>query len=182
MQLISTDRSADANYKANRRPDGSGAISTETEDDGAPIENPWNDYQIRELIRTGFELNRMHGIPARLCPDPSAPGMGWHAMFGAPSDWTPFRGKICPGPTRIAQFKNVVLPGIKRMIAGNPAPTGDSPVAETLYHLWQAPDGKVWAVANDTQSKRHVPDAGVLELDLFIIILILIVLRVFGMI
>lgn len=120
-QLMSFARKADANYKANRfrGRDGvyRGAISTETEDDGSPVENPWNQYQLDELIRFGVWLHYTFGIPAVLCPGPWEPGMGWHAMWGAPSAWTNVRGKTCPGSTRIHQFKTIVLPAIQFVIA-----------------------------------------------------------------
>lgn len=127
-QLVDTEVRADANYRANRRPDGTGAISTETEDDGTPVERPWNTYQLGELIRTGVLLHELHGIPAELCPTPDAPGMGYHSMFGAPSDWTPAVGKTCPGATRIKQFREIVLPGIQKAVA-LPPPTPELPLA-----------------------------------------------------
>lgn len=105
-QLMDTEVRADANYKANVR-----AISTETEDDGTPVERPWTQYQLGELIRTGVALNRLHGIPPVLPPTWDAPGMGYHSLY--PGVWTPYRGKTCPGATRIHQFKTIVLPGIQ---------------------------------------------------------------------
>jgi hypothetical protein len=121
-QYVDTLVRADANYLANRRPDGTGAISIETEDDGSPVQNPWNAFQLDELVRIIVLLCREHGIPARLCRNPDDPGLGWHAMFGAPSKWTNAAGKTCPGSTRIAQFKNVVLPRVQAALAA-PTPT-----------------------------------------------------------
>jgi flagellar capping protein FliD len=111
-QLVDTGRSADANYRANRRPDGTGAISIETEDNiGNPDTLPWTRAQIDTLVRLALWAARVHGIPRRRCPSPSSPGVGFHTMFGSPSDWTPV-AKTCPGTIRIRQFNQTVLPAI----------------------------------------------------------------------
>jgi hypothetical protein len=119
-QLMDFDRQADANYKANRFYKDLvywGAISTETEDDGTPVQRPWNPYQLDELVRFGVWLNRTFGIPARLCRTWDDWGMGWHAMY--PMIWSNQRGKTCPGETRILQFTNVVLPRIQAELNGD---------------------------------------------------------------
>ena len=107
-QHIDTDRSADANYKANRRADGTGAISVETEDDGSPAQRPWTEKQLRDLVAVGVWACRTHGIPARRCRSHTDPGIGYHSMWGAPSPWTNAAGKTCPGPARIAQVDQVI--------------------------------------------------------------------------
>lgn len=124
-QFMPFNRRADANYLANRRPDGTGAISTETEDDGDPVGKPWNAYQLGELVRFGTLLVRERILPARLCRTPSDPGIGYHALF--PGVWSNVAGKTCPGPTRIAQLKTIVLPAIVRGsgISPEPDPTED---------------------------------------------------------
>jgi N-acetylmuramoyl-L-alanine amidase len=111
-QLVDTGRSADANYRANRRPDGTGAISIETEDNiGNPDTLPWTRAQIDTLVRLALWAARVHGVPRRRCPSPSSPGIGYHVMFGSPSDWTPV-SKTCPGTIRVRQFNQTVLPAI----------------------------------------------------------------------
>lgn len=122
-QFVGFDRSADANYRANRWHDGArwvGAVSTETEDDGAPHETPWNEYQLRELIRFGTWLALTFWIPPEVPSSPYAPGMGWHSLF--PGHWTNVPGKTCPGPVRIRQFTESVLPGIRAAIAALNSP------------------------------------------------------------
>ena len=80
-QLVDTARSADANFHANRRPDGTGAISIETEDNiGNPDTLPWTQAQIDTLVRLALWAARVHGIPRRRCPSPSSPGIGYHAV------------------------------------------------------------------------------------------------------
>jgi len=122
-QLIPFDRSADANYRANRRPDGTGAVSIETEDNGqATIANtPWTAHQIDIIVDACVYLCRTYGIPPRLCRTPSDPGIGYHTLFGAPSEWTPV-AKSCPGAARIAQ-----VPGIIARVAAELAGTKPTP-------------------------------------------------------
>lgn len=155
QQLIDTTRSADANYKANRRPDGTGAVSTETEDDGSPVLNPWNSYQVTELIRTGVELYRMHGIPARFPRTHDDPGMGYHSLF--PGVWSNVRGKTCPGSTRIRQFKEVVLPEIQRLIL--PVPPKKVPVRKIIYY--KGPAGSIHSyLVSETGAGKWLSEAG----------------------
>ena len=105
VQMMDTNVRADANRLANVR-----AISIETEDEGDPEGVPWTDAQIAAIVSIIKWANKEHGIPMELAPAWNAPGLGWHAMWGAPSPWTPSRGKTCPGSTRITQFTEIVLP------------------------------------------------------------------------
>lgn len=114
-QWRDTEEQADANLKANRRADGTGAISCETCDNApqSPSDiEPWTPKQVAALIRLGRWAHTTHGIPLRICRTPDDPGYGWHAMWGAPSAWTPAVGKVCPGPRRVAQLKADILPAI----------------------------------------------------------------------
>jgi hypothetical protein len=116
-QFMDTEVKAEANYKGNDF-----AISCETEDDGDPEGNPWNDKQIDGLIDLGRWCSNQHSIPTVLCPRWNAPGFGWHAMWGfrdpirqigpIASPWTPSLGKTCPGKARIWQYRTKVLPAI----------------------------------------------------------------------
>lgn len=114
VQMMDTEVRADANYRANKRPDGTGAISIETEDEGDPVGVPWTQYQIDKIIAICIWAHVVHGIPLVKCPGPDEPGLGYHAMWGAPSGWTPSRGKTCPGETRIRQFEEIILPALKQ--------------------------------------------------------------------
>jgi hypothetical protein len=109
-QWMTLDRQADANLDANAF-----AISIETSDN-APLRpediKPWSPKQLASLVRLGNWLAERFNIPRRQCPAWDAAGFGWHAMWGAPSHWTPSAGKVCPGPARIAQLKTIVFPAI----------------------------------------------------------------------
>jgi len=110
--MNATDR-ADANSTANYR-----AISVETEDNGHPDTFPWTLPQCKELIRIGVWAHEYHGVPLRSCRRHDDPGFGYHSMFGAPSPWTPVRGKTCPGIIRIKQYNEIILPGIIAAVNG----------------------------------------------------------------
>lgn len=109
-QWMPMDHSADANFRANRRPDGTGAISIECADGGSEF-NPLSPLQLSVLVRFGNWAADNLGIPRRICRDPGDPGFGYHTLFGAPSDWTPV-AKTCPGPVRIRQIRDIVFPAI----------------------------------------------------------------------
>lgn len=130
VQLVDYRQRAEANYHANRRPDGTGALSAET-DSSVDATEPWTDDQVASLIEWAVARCREFGIPARLCTSPSDPGIGWHIMWGSPGEWTPV-SKSCPGPARIEQVKNVIVPAVARILAGGTAnpTTPTAPVTE----------------------------------------------------
>lgn len=112
-QYIGTETRADANYKANRWPDGTGAVSIETASN-TKASDAWTPEQTEALIKLGVWLHRTHGIPLRLCRTAQDPGMGYHSLH--PS-WS-VSGTACPGPARIKQFREHVFPGIVARAAG----------------------------------------------------------------
>jgi N-acetyl-anhydromuramyl-L-alanine amidase AmpD len=107
FQFIGTQTRADANASANRRADGTGAVSVES---ASNLEHtdPWTDAQIDSLIRLGVWLHQKHGIPLRVCRAWDDPGYGYHRLF---AKWS-IGGTACPGDARVAQFKKRVFPGI----------------------------------------------------------------------
>ncbi|MFE1272059.1 N-acetylmuramoyl-L-alanine amidase [Streptomyces sp. NPDC058758] len=120
-QFIGTETRADANYLANRRPDGHGAVSIETASNTSGTD-PWTPAQIEELIKLGVWLHEKHGIPLRICPEWDAPGYGYHRLH---SEWAK-DGTSCPGDARVRQFKEVVFPGIVARATGKtPTPEED---------------------------------------------------------
>lgn len=125
-QYIGTETRADANAGANRRSDGTGAVSAETASNTAGSDQ-WNAKQIEDLIALGVWLHKTHGIPLRICRSHSDPGFGYHSMF---SQWST-SGTACPGKARIAQFKAVVFPGIVARATGTTVPPA-KPTAPTV--------------------------------------------------
>ncbi|MGW0495036.1 peptidoglycan recognition protein family protein [Streptomyces sp. NPDC003007] len=142
-QYIGTETRADANAAANRRPDGTGAISVETASN-LTATDPWTEEQVEELIKLGVWAHQRHGIPLRLCRWASDPGFGWHKMHDA---WNP-AAHSCPGPARIKQFREVVFPAIVARATGKTTtPKEDTvqlddkvPVGDWVKKAW--PDDK----------------------------------------
>lgn len=104
-QYVDTEWSAYANRDANAF-----AISFESWDNRQII--PWNPAQLATIIKAVDWCCSVHGIPRRQIPTATGSGLGWHAMFGAPSPWTKAAGKVCPGGPRIEQFRNTILPRV----------------------------------------------------------------------
>lgn len=122
-QFIGTETRADANYLANRRPDGTGAVSIETASN-LQHTDPWTDAQIEALIRLGVWLHQRHDIPLRICRTADDPGYGYHRLH---ADWST-GGTACPGDARVRQFRDIVFPGIVARATGTtPAPTTPTP-------------------------------------------------------
>ncbi|WP_228980099.1 N-acetylmuramoyl-L-alanine amidase [Streptomyces sp. DH12] len=116
-QYIGTETRADANYRANRRPDGTGAVSIETASNKQHTD-PWTDQQIEQLIRVGVWLHQRHGIPLRKCRTADDPGYGYHRLHAAWSSG----GTACPGDARVKQFEKVVFPQIVARAKGQTTP------------------------------------------------------------
>lgn len=131
-QFIGTHTRADANAGANRRADGTGAVSAET---ASNLEgtDPWTAAQVEELISLGVWLHREEGIPLRICRTHDDPGFGYHSMF---PQWST-SGTACPGKARIAQFKKTVFPGIVAAAAGASTSEGlDMTKDEVFNTVW----------------------------------------------
>ncbi|MGW6914830.1 peptidoglycan-binding protein [Kitasatospora sp. NPDC054939] len=112
-QFVGTQTRADANMHANRRPDGTGAVSVETASN-LDHTDPWTDAQVQALVRLGVWLHRQHGIPLRVCRSHDDPGFGYHRLYPQWSDG----GTACPGDARVRQFREAVLPGIAAAVGG----------------------------------------------------------------
>jgi hypothetical protein len=119
-QFIGTQTRADANAAANRRADGTGAVSLESASN-LEASDPWTAPQVERLIKLGVWLHETHGIPLRICRTADDPGFGYHRLFTA---WNP-SAHSCPGDARVTQFKNVVFPGIVARATGTTTPPED---------------------------------------------------------
>jgi hypothetical protein len=144
-QYIGTQTRADASMYANRRPDGTGAVSIESASN-LQHTDPWTDQQVETLIALGVWLHQQHGIPLRVCRTWDDPGYGVHRMFPQWSDG----GTACPGDARTAQFHDVVFPGIVARASGavpphvppvepaTPAPTPITPARRRRPRAYRA--------------------------------------------
>ncbi|MFD4921133.1 N-acetylmuramoyl-L-alanine amidase [Streptomyces goshikiensis] len=129
-QYIGTQTRADACYLANRRSDGTGAVSIETASN-LDHTDPWTDAQVEGLIRLGVWMHQQHGIPLRICRSWTDPGYGYHRLW---PEWAQ-GGTDCPGNARVAQFKNVIFPAIVARANGQPQPPveDDMPTPRDLW-------------------------------------------------
>ncbi len=100
-QYRDTDWEADANHLANPF-----AISIETQGFATGRWTAKQSAAIKELL---LWLNKEHGIPLVKCPAWDGAGVGYHIQFGTPGKWTPSK-KSCPGPLRIEQFEEELVP------------------------------------------------------------------------
>ena len=118
-QYRDTDWEADANYRANSFAQAgktAGYVSIETEGMG---EGTWTPEQLKSIKRLLTWLAKTHGFKLRKPTGPFSGGVGYHTMFGAPSDWTPV-AKTCPGPQRVAQYERDLVNWMTA--ASKPAP------------------------------------------------------------
>ncbi|WP_121713225.1 N-acetylmuramoyl-L-alanine amidase [Streptomyces sp. E5N91] len=116
-QFIGTETRADANGPANRRADGTGAVSLESASN-LQASDPWTDEQVEAIIQLGVWLHEKHGIPLRVCRSSADPGYGYHRLHTA---WNP-DAHSCPGDARVKQFREVVFPGIVARATGKTNP------------------------------------------------------------
>lgn len=155
-QYIDTNVRADANLNANGY-----AISIETESTVAATER-WNPVQAAAIVRLLEWICTEHPeVARRQVGAPAGSGIGWHIMFGAPGPWTPVH-KSCPGPARIIQARDEIIPAIVRNDPHNPYPKPEPPKPPTqgdddMATAHRDPrDGKVWIVSG--AGRWHVPN------------------------
>jgi hypothetical protein len=169
-QYVDTSIRADNNYKVNSFVSGGvlcGAISIETADHGSPYEKSWTDLgQRKDLEDLVVWLCKTHVIPARRCPDPYSPGIGYHSIWGYNTSsnmnvnpWTNAVGKICPGPGKIREFPDL-LAAVARRVAGGAEE--DMPLSSTditaiggeVTRVLRAPEFQVGFVDQIVQSTQ----------------------------
>lgn len=111
-QYRDTKYEADANLHANsfiKNGKRYGYISIETQ---GFAKGEWNDVQVAEIKKLLLWLSHTHNFPLKKCATPTDPGVGYHVMFGSPGPWTPV-AKDCPGPDRVKQYNNILVPWFK---------------------------------------------------------------------
>lgn len=147
-QYRDTGFEADANHLANPF-----AISIETAGFGA---GKWNKRQLRAIKALLLWLHETHDIPLQRCPQWDGAGVGYHVQFGAPGKWTPV-AKSCPGPERIKQFYDVLVPWMRK--ASKPAAV----TAEAKEAPAPVPEIEELDVNPDDYINIHGPNKGRLE-------------------
>lgn len=130
-QYLPTTTRADANAQANRRADGTGAVSVESASN-TKATDAWTDDQMTELRDLGVWIHRAHGIPLRICRTHDDGGYGYHRLH---RHWST-SGTSCPGDKRVVQFRQELFPAIvaKAQAGTTPVPPGPLPVVR-LAHI-----------------------------------------------
>lgn len=103
-QYRDTAWEADANHLANPF-----AMSVETQ---GFADGLWNDKQLDDIKDLMLWAEEVHDIPLKKATEWDGEGWGYHILFGAPGKWTP-HAKSCPGPLRIEQFNDLLVPWMK---------------------------------------------------------------------
>ncbi|MFW6091366.1 MAG: N-acetylmuramoyl-L-alanine amidase [Actinomycetota bacterium] len=141
-QYRDTGYEADANYKGNSWPAGKsrhGLLSVETQ---GFEHGEWTRAQldaIKDLLRWAAGE---HGFPLQVAPTWQGPGVGYHVMFGAPGPWTPI-AKTCPGPDRVQQFKQIIVPWLESEASGGAVSLYDEFKPQSSFEKDLIPSG--WA-------------------------------------
>ena len=137
VQYVGLGIKADANGEANRR-----AASIETASSVNAAER-WTPAQAASLIQLlNWICTVAPKVKRELMADKDAPGIAWHVQFGAPGPWTQVRGKVCPGPERVKQLVDEIIPAVANF-AAQPTPTPPTP----------EPEGFLMALTDDEQAE-----------------------------
>lgn len=147
-QYIDTNVRADANGEANGF-----AISIETQS-SVHASEPWDKAQLDAIIKLMDWICKTHNIPRKLMAHKTDPGLAWHIMFGAPGPWTSAKGKVCPGPKRIEQFKNIVVPTLAKGQGSTPTPPTETPAQKEEKELMAAKDEIIAAIRAETERQK----------------------------
>lgn len=168
-QYRDTHFEADANLKANSfyGKDGRryGYVSIESQ---GLDRGEWDAHELEEIKRLLVWLSETHNFPLTKCKTPTDPGVGYHTMFGAPGPWTPV-AKTCPGPDRVRQFNNVLVPWMASTTGGLDLITDDDAnrVAEKVLALMEprlkayAADVKLYEAQTDGPDAERAAQATV---------------------
>lgn len=106
LQIMESYERADANTTASKR-----AISVEVVGEAG---EPFTPAQLATILDIADWACRTHPIIRQQIPAHDQSGLGWHVMFGAPGPWTSVKGKECPGPQRIRQVRDLIIPAVQR--------------------------------------------------------------------
>ena len=120
-QYRDTAWQADANTDANDF-----AISIETQGYAA---GEWTPEQLAAIKALILWCNRTHGIPLTKCKTWDGSGIGYHTQY--PGRWDK-RGASCPGPDRIRQFNNVLVPWLATGEEDNVTPDDIKAIADEV--------------------------------------------------
>jgi hypothetical protein len=175
--------SADANLDGWHR-----VISIETADNApSRVEDiaEWTPRQCESIARVIAFHCRAHNIPPTLIPDtkPGRRGIAYHRQGCLHSDglgshpgwlvaggekWSSAKGKGCPGPRRITQLRDVVIPRVQEILSPKPAPTPPPPPPKPPQETEMTPEevrAAVLAVINSPLPLMNYVDSQFADAD-----------------
>lgn len=164
VQAMPASARADANGLANKR-----AMSVEMVGEAG---EPFTRAQVAAAIKIAEWACSTHPVARRRINAEGASGIGWHVMFGAPGPWTSVRGKECPGPQRIRQVIDLIIPAVSAAPA--PTPEDDDMAASFTFNdgqttYWRDGGDTVPIPSMDDVRKLHaagVKDVGQLSAEM----------------
>jgi hypothetical protein len=83
----------------------------------------WTREQLAAIKKIIAFKHAEYGTPLRLCPAWDAPGFGYHRLF---TRWNK-NGHSCPGPERVKQFHNIIVPWMNQGGSEDDMPYTDWP-------------------------------------------------------
>jgi N-acetyl-anhydromuramyl-L-alanine amidase AmpD len=154
QQYRDTAYEADANLKANSFMHNGVRVGFASIETQGKAKGEWNPHQLDNIKALLKWLSETHDFPLTVCASPTSPGVGYHVMFGAPGPWTP-HAKVCPGPDRVRQFENVLVPWFTSNQQVPPIGKGDMATIDELA----AAEAKRYSDVRDLLQKLYDAEA-----------------------
>lgn len=159
-QYQSTDLEAPAQWAGNAH-----GVSIETQDGNDPT-LPWSAEQLHAIGNIIRAVAQYHNIPLRLVQSPTDTGIGYHQQF---PEWNQ-SGHNCPGPVRVAQLVNTLIPSLTEVSELTPddwktmGALADKIITHTrndMLALLKGVNAKVDTIKADVEAlKQGTPPAG----------------------
>lgn len=133
---------ADAQFEAN-----AWCNSIETSDGGVYPPTPeWSPKQVKKLIDIGAWWCKNTGNPPEIAKSYDGRGLGYHQLF---KPWNQ-AAHNCPGYHRVAQFRELIVPGIQKAMGTHVDPPVDPPTTAPAFPL--SSDGFFGEASGGTRS------------------------------
>lgn len=117
---------ADAQFESN-----AWCNSIETSDGGHYPTPLWSDKQVEKLSQIGAWWCKNTGNPPEIAKSYDGRGLGYHQLF---RPWNQ-QSHNCPGPLRVAQFRDLIVPRIQKILGGHTDPPNDPPSTAPAFPL-----------------------------------------------
>jgi hypothetical protein len=114
-----------------------GFVSYETQGMG---EGEWTPEQLASIKALITWVNETHGSPWQKTPAYRGRGHGYHSLF---PEWNP-NGHTCPGPDRIVQFNNIIVPWLNSGGKEVDMEPEDLLRADVFSGSWSTPTNPTW--------------------------------------